>query len=45
MVLNTTSLARGACNRAMVDEKGSLRNSKTFWFEEATDRGCPRRRA
>jgi len=31
-------------NLAIVDEKGNLRDCKTFWFSEATSRGYPRRR-
>ncbi len=32
-------------NLAIIDDKGKLRDVKTFWFEEASRRGCPRRRA
>ena len=32
-------------NLAIVDEKGGLRDCKTFWFPEATVRGYPRKRA
>jgi hypothetical protein len=32
-------------NLAIVDEKGNLRDCKTFWFSETTARGCPRRKA
>jgi hypothetical protein len=32
-------------NLAIVDEKGNLRDCKTFWFPEAVARGCPGRRA
>ncbi len=32
-------------NLAIIDEKGDLRDCKTFWFEEATARGYPKRRA
>jgi len=32
-------------NLAIVDEKGRLRDVKTFWFEEASRKNCPRRRA
>jgi len=32
-------------NLVIIDEKGSLRDYKTFWFSEVTARGCPRRRA
>jgi len=32
-------------NLAIVDEKGDLRDCRTFWFPEAVARGCPRRRA
>ncbi len=32
-------------NLAIVDEKGELRDTYTFWFREVTARGFPRRRA
>ena len=32
-------------NLAIVDEYGRLRDTKTFWFEEASWKGCPRQRA
>jgi len=32
-------------NLAIIDEKGNLRDRKTFWFSETTARGYPRRRA
>ncbi len=32
-------------NLAIVDGDGRLRDVKTFWFEEATRKNCPRRRA
>ncbi|MCC6058403.1 MAG: hypothetical protein LM568_05770 [Desulfurococcaceae archaeon] len=32
-------------NLAIVDEKGNLRDYKTFWFSEAVTRGYPRRKA
>ncbi len=32
-------------NLAIVDEKGELRDTYTFWFEEASRKGCPRHRA
>jgi len=32
-------------NLAIVDAYGRLRDAKTFWFEEASRKGCPRRRA
>jgi hypothetical protein len=32
-------------NLAIVDEKGELRDFYTFWFEEASRKGCSRRRA
>ena len=32
-------------NLAIVDEKGELRDTKTFWFEEASRKGCSRHRA
>ncbi|NOZ31454.1 MAG: hypothetical protein GXO68_05880, partial [Crenarchaeota archaeon] len=32
-------------NLAIVDKYGKLRDVKTFWFEDATRRGYPRRRA
>jgi len=32
-------------NLAIVDKYGRLRNVKTFWFEEASWKGCPRQRA
>jgi hypothetical protein len=32
-------------NLAIIDEKGDLRDYKTFWFSEAVTRGYPRRRA
>jgi len=32
-------------NLAIIDEKGDLRDYKTFWFSEATTRGYPRRKA
>jgi hypothetical protein len=32
-------------NLAIIDEKGNLRDHKTFWFRETATRGCPRRRA
>jgi len=32
-------------NLAIIDENGVLRDRKTFWFEEASRKGCPRRRA
>ncbi len=32
-------------NLAIVDEKGGLRDTYTFWFEEASRKGCPRRKA
>ena len=32
-------------NLAIVDEKGNLRDYKTFWFRETTARGYPRRSA
>ena len=32
-------------NLAIVDENGRLRDIKTFWFEEASRKGCPRYKA
>ena len=32
-------------NLAIVDRYGRLRDVKTFWFEEASWKGCPRQRA
>jgi hypothetical protein len=32
-------------NLAIIDEKGNLRDYKTFWFTEAVTRGYPRRKA
>jgi hypothetical protein len=32
-------------NLAMVDEEGVFRDIRTFWFEEASRKGCNRRRA
>jgi hypothetical protein len=32
-------------NLAIVDERGNLRNYKTFWFSEITARGFPRQKA
>jgi len=32
-------------NLAVVDRYGRLRDTKTFWFEEASWKGCPRQRA
>jgi len=32
-------------NLAIIDAYGKLRDVKTFWFEEASRKGCPRRRA
>jgi hypothetical protein len=32
-------------NLAIIDEKGNLRDYKTFWFSEAVTRGYPRRKA
>jgi len=32
-------------NLAIVDRYGKLRDTKTFWFEEASWKGCPRQRA
>jgi len=32
-------------NLAIVDRYGRLRDTKTFWFEEASWKGCPRHRA
>ena len=32
-------------NLAVIDEKGNLRDCKTFWFSEAVTRGYPRRKA
>jgi hypothetical protein len=32
-------------NLAIVDDDGRLRDTHTFWFEEASRRGCSRRRA
>jgi len=32
-------------NLAITDENSVLRDRKTFWFEEVSRRGCPRRRA
>jgi len=32
-------------NLAVIDEKGNLRDCKTFWFSKTTARGYPRRRA
>lgn len=32
-------------NLAIVDERGELRDTKTFWFEEASRKGVSRRRA
>ena len=32
-------------NLAIVDRYGRLRDAKTFWFEDATRRGYPRRKA
>jgi len=32
-------------NLAIVDEDGKLRDTYTFWFEDASRKGCPRRRA
>lgn len=32
-------------NLAIVDKYGRLRDVKTFWFEEASWKGCPRQRA
>ncbi|RLE97902.1 MAG: hypothetical protein DRJ96_02590 [Thermoprotei archaeon] len=32
-------------NLAVVDKYGRLRDARTFWFEEASRRGCSRRRA
>ena len=32
-------------NLAVIDKYGRLRDTKTFWFEEASWKGCPRQRA
>jgi len=32
-------------NLAIVDENGKLRDTYTFWFEEASRKSCPKRRA
>jgi len=32
-------------NLTIVDESGSLRDTYTFWFEDASRKGCPRQRA
>jgi len=32
-------------NLAVIDEEGKLRDVKTFWFQEVTTRGYPRRKA
>ena len=32
-------------NLSIVDKNGRLRDTKTFWFEEASRKGCPRHRA
>ena len=48
---NTGGLYGGAdvnvdrINLAIVDESGELRDIKTFWFEEASRKGCLRHRA